>query len=92
MLLDAFSIFEEAAPEAVSDNIACRIAMLLNLANARAATRPNQKSTGEINNVMSDRCLADEQFSVVLILCSLVVSLYDRYLVLDRCPTPKILS
>jgi hypothetical protein len=40
VLLGAFSIVEgEAAPEAVYYSVACRIAMLLDLPNAPAATR-----------------------------------------------------
>jgi hypothetical protein len=44
VLLGAFSIVEgEAAPEAVYYSVACRITMLLDLANARAASRLEQE-------------------------------------------------
>jgi hypothetical protein len=61
VLLGAFSIVEgEAAAEAVYYSISCRIAMLLDLANAPAVTRLEQEVNRRGMLLMSECRLEDE--------------------------------
>jgi hypothetical protein len=66
VLLGAFSIVEgEAAPEAVYYSVACRIAMLLDLANAPAATRLEQEVNRRGMHVVSDFARRHDQLCAV---------------------------